>query len=201
MRKSENQLVLAARSGDQSANELLVQRYRGLAWSIAGKYYVPGGTREDLVQEAWIGFTKAIRDFTPGLGLFGSFASLCMRRQVISAVKRATRKKHEPLNHFATVFTNYNEGVGSELPLLELLTDSVSCSAEDTVVAHLEGIRIRQGLGRVLTSFEASVLNLRREGMPYDQIALQLERDSVKSVDNALQRVKKKAEIVLGAAN
>jgi len=193
----DDDLVCAARGGDDRALGTLLDKYRGFARSKARSYFLVGADREDIVQEGMIGLYKAIRDYNPDLQTsFRAFAELCITRQIITAIKTATRQKHGPLNNYVSfsrpVLTD-DEGercLGDMLPVL-----SVSDPAD--LVISAERIRaLQQHFDEVLSDLEAEVLRLYVDGKSYQEIAAVLQRH-VKSIDNALQRIKRKLDVHL----
>ena len=195
----DDELVNAARAGDDRALAALLDKYRGFARSKARSYFLVGADREDIMQEGMIGLYKAVRDYNPDLQTsFRAFAELCITRQIITAIKTATRQKHGPLNNYVSfsrpVLTD-DEGercLGDMLPML-----SVSDPAD--LVISAERIRaLQQHFDEVLSDLEAEVLRLYVDGKSYQEIAAVLQRH-VKSIDNALQRIKRKLDVHLKA--
>jgi len=193
----DEELVSAAREGDDRALGTLLEKYRGFARSKARSYFLVGADREDIVQEGMIGLYKAIRDYNPELQTsFRAFAELCITRQIITAIKTATRQKHGPLNNYVSfsrpVLTD-DEGercLGDMLPV-------VSVSDPADLVISAERIRaLQQHFDDVLSDLEAEVLRLYVDGKSYQEIAEVLQRH-VKSIDNALQRIKRKLDMHL----
>jgi RNA polymerase sporulation-specific sigma factor len=193
----DDDLVGAARAGDDRALGELLEKYRGFARSKARSYFLVGADREDIVQEGMIGLYKAIRDYNPDLQTsFRAFAELCITRQIITAIKTATRQKHGPLNNYVSfsrpVLTD-DEGercLGDMLPV-------VSVSDPADLVISAERIRaLQQHFDDVLSDLEAEVLRLYVDGKSYQEIAEVLQRH-VKSIDNALQRIKRKLDLHL----
>ena len=191
----ENQLILRARSGDDAAVHELLDRYRVLARSKARSYFLVGSDRDDVVQEGMIGLYKAIRDYEPDRGAtFRTFAELCVTRQIVSAVKSATRLKHGPLSGSVSL----DEPVGDEEgeTLRDLVPACVSTDPAAKVVSADELRALQRHFDEVLSDLEAQVLRHHVEGKSYEEIAAMLQRH-VKSVDNALQRIKKKLQVHL----
>jgi RNA polymerase sporulation-specific sigma factor len=193
-RRSDEQLVLAARSGDDQALTALLTKYRAFARVKARSYFLVGADREDIVQEGMIGLYKAIRDFNGDLeSSFRSFAELCVTRQIITAIKTATRQKHGPLNNYVS----FERPVGGEDDGDRVLGDvlpTVAISDPADLVISAERIRALQAhFDEVLSDLETEVLRLYVEGKSYQEIAERLQRH-VKSIDNALQRIKRKLE-------
>jgi RNA polymerase sporulation-specific sigma factor len=192
--RTDDQLVQAARSGDDAALAELLTKYRAFARVKARSYFLVGADREDIVQEGMIGLYKAIRDFNPDMqSSFRAFAELCVTRQIITAIKTATRHKHGPLNNYVSL----NRPVGSEDDGERVLGDilpAVAISDPADLVISAERIRALQAhFDEVLSDLETEVLRLYVEGKSYQEIAERLQRH-VKSIDNALQRIKRKLE-------
>jgi len=187
-------LVVAARDGDQNANCELVRRYRGLIRSKARSYFLVGADRDDIIQEGMIGLFKAIRDYDPTRqASFHSFAELCVTRQIITAVKSATRRKHSPLNGYISLSRSTSMEDNGERLLSDILAAKEICDPAEIVVSAWETNFIRTGMADALSPFEAQVLRLYTTGHTYQNIADTLGRHT-KAVDNALQRVKRKME-------
>jgi RNA polymerase sporulation-specific sigma factor len=192
--RSDDELVLSARSGDDAALAELLTKYRAFARVKARSYFLVGADREDIVQEGMIGLYKAVRDFNPDMqSSFRAFAELCVTRQIITAIKTATRQKHGPLNNYVS----FNRPVGSDDDGERVLGDvipTVAISDPADLVISAERIRALQAhFDEVLSDLETEVLRLYVEGKSYQEIAERLQRH-VKSIDNALQRIKRKLE-------
>ncbi len=186
-------LVMLAQNGDMEAEEELLRRYTNLVRSKAHHYFLIGGDREDIIQEGMIGLYKAIRDYqSERERSFRSFADLCVTRQMITAIKMATRKKHGPLNSYVSldqpVFEEENER-----PLVEFLDLATDNNPEDMLISQEQYELISNQVEQILSPFEKQVLDYLLKGNSYLEIAQHLGRN-VKSVDNALQRIKKKLE-------
>src|SRR3954466_13231104 len=186
------QLVMRARNGDGKALDELIRRYHGFVRLKASSYFLAGGDADDLIQEGLIGLYKAVRDFSPEKSSFRSFAELCVTRQIITAIKSATRFKHAPLNTYVsfshTPAGQENEGdctLGDALPGPST-NDPSSCVISTEELQSLVGC-----LGTTLSSLESDALRLYLDGKSYDTMALELDCDT-KTIDNALQRVKRK---------
>ena len=193
-RRSDEQLVLAARGGDDEALTALLTKYRAFARVKARSYFLVGADREDIVQEGMIGLYKAIRDFNCDMeSSFRAFAELCVTRQIITAIKTATRQKHGPLNNYVS----FERPVGGDDDGDRVLGDvlpTVAISDPADLVISAERIRALQAhFDEVLSDLETEVLRLYVEGKSYQEIAERLQRH-VKSIDNALQRIKRKLE-------
>jgi RNA polymerase sporulation-specific sigma factor len=192
-------LVLLARAGDQQAMTTLLMHYRPFTQSRARAYFVAGGDREDVVQEGMIGLYKAVRDYDQDRrASFRSFAELCITRQVQSAVKAATRHKHGPLNDYVSFAQPAASADDSDRVLADVLTAPVSDDPADLVVAAERLRALQAHVDEVLSDLETEVLRMWVDGRSYTEIAETLQRQ-VKSIDNALQRIKRKLESHLKA--
>ena len=192
--KTDDELVMEARAGSEAALCEVLDKYRAFARVKARSYFLVGADREDIVQEGMIGLYKAIRDFNPEMQTsFRAFAELCVTRQIITAIKTATRQKHGPLNNYVS----FERPVGAEDDGERVLGDvlpTVAISDPADLVISAERIRALQAhFDEVLSDLETEVLRLYVEGKSYQEIAERLERH-VKSIDNALQRIKRKLE-------
>ncbi len=187
----DNALVELARAGQDKAIDELLNRYRHYARAKARTYFLAGADKEDIVQEGMIGLFKAIRDFQADKSTaFRVFAELCITRQIITAIKSATRQKHIPLNSYVSL--NKPAGNDDERPLEEALVHGALDPA-DLVISAEEISNIKSSMGRLLSDLETEVLQLYMDGKSYQQIADMMGRH-VKSIDNALQRIKRKLE-------
>ena len=187
------QLVVRARNGDQVALDALIRRYTGFVRLKASSYFLAGGDAEDLIQEGLIGLYKAVRDFRHDKETsFRSFAELCVTRQIITAIKTATRFKHSPLNTYIS-FSNTPAGQDSDSDVT--LGDALpGPSVDDPSICVISTEELQSlvfCLGTVLSPLESQALKLYLEGNSYDEMAVVLECDT-KTIDNALQRVKRK---------
>jgi RNA polymerase sporulation-specific sigma factor len=186
------QLVMRARNGDQKALDELIRRYQGFVRLKASSYFLAGGDADDLIQEGLIGLYKAVRDFSPELSSFRSFAELCVTRQIITAIKSATRFKHSPLNTYVS-FSHTPAGQESEGDCT--LGDALpGPSVDDPSVCVISTEELQSlvfTLGTGLSKLEADALKLYLEGESYETMAERLGCDT-KTIDNALQRVKRK---------
>lgn len=188
----ETELLHRARDGDHDATTELLRRYAVLARAKARSYFLIGSDREDVVQEGMIGLYKAIRDFRPDRGAsFRTFAEVCVTRQLVTAVKSANRLKHSPLSGSVSLDTPLMDDLGSTLGDLIPATAQVDPAS---VVVSAEQLRaLQRHFDEVLSDLEAQVLRHYVDGRNYDEIAAMLQRH-VKSVDNALQRIKRKLQ-------
>src|SRR4051812_3570684 len=187
------QLVMRARNGDSSALDALIRRYTGFVRLKASSYFLAGGDSEDLVQEGLIGLYKAVRDFRPDKETsFRSFAELCVTRQIITAIKTATRFKHAPLNTYVSFsHTPAGQESDSECTLGDALPGPSVNDPSVCVISTEELQSLVFTLGSGLSELEADALRLYLEGESYEQMAEELGCDT-KTIDNALQRVKRK---------
>jgi len=192
--QTDDDLVMAARSGDETALHELLNKYKAFARVKARSYFLVGADREDIVQEGMIGLYKAIRDFNPDMqSSFRAFAELCVTRQIITAIKTATRQKHGPLNNYVS-FSRPVSGDDDGDRVLGDVLPTVAISDPADLVISAERIRALQAhFDEVLSDLETEVLRLYVEGKSYQEIAERLQRH-VKSIDNALQRIKRKLE-------
>jgi RNA polymerase sporulation-specific sigma factor len=186
------QLVMRARNGDQKALDELIRRYAGFVRLKASSYFLAGGDAEDLIQEGLIGLYKAVRDFSPDKSSFRSFAELCVTRQIITAIKTATRFKHAPLNTYVS-FSHTPAGQESEgdCTLGDALPGPAVHDPSVCVISTEELQSLVFTLGTGLSKLEADALKLYLEGESYETMAERLGCDT-KTIDNALQRVKRK---------
>jgi RNA polymerase sporulation-specific sigma factor len=191
--KADEDIVEFVRLGDSEALEFLIHKYRNFVRAKARSYFLIGAEREDIVQEGMIGLYKAIRDFKGDkLASFKAFAELCITRQIITAIKTATRQKHIPLNSYVSLDKPiYDED--SDRTLLDVICGSRVCDPEEMVINQEEFSGLEEKMAEILSDLERKVLMLYLDGRSYQEIAVDLDRH-VKSIDNALQRVKRKLE-------
>jgi len=187
------QLVMRVHNGDDRAREQLIQRYTGFVRMKASSYFIAGGEPEDLVQEGLIGLCKAMRDFRADKETsFRSFAELCVTRQIITAIKTATRFKHSPLNTYVSFSqTPAGQDPDSDVTLGDALPGSHVNDPSVAVISTDELSSLVFCLGTGLSPLEADALRMYLEGSSYEDMAEVLECDT-KAIDNALQRVKRK---------
>ncbi len=187
---SDEEIVALAQSNDDEALTYLLDKYKNFVRSKARSYFLIGADHEDIVQEGMIGLFKAIRDFKPTrLSSFRAFAELCVKRQIITAIKTATRQKHFPLNSYVSLNKPlYDEE--SDRTLLDVIEGRVT-NPEDLFISQEELERIQNEISTTLSPLEQQVLAAFLNGKSYQEIAEMLGRH-VKSIDNALQRVKRK---------
>lgn len=190
---TDEDVVALCRTGDSVAVEYLLNKYKNFVRSKARSYFLIGADHEDIVQEGMIGLYKAIRDFRPEkLASFRAFAELCITRQIITAIKTATRQKHIPLNSYVSLNKPlYDEE--SDRTLLDVCAEGHSSNPEELIISQEDLRGIHQRIDEVLSDLEQEVLAAYLDGKSYQEIADNLGRH-VKSIDNALQRVKRKLE-------
>ena len=188
---SDEKLVTLAMSGSNEAQEMILNKYKNFVRAKARTYFLVGADSDDIVQEGMIGLYKAVRDFKADkLSSFKAFADLCITRQIITAIKTATRNKHLPLNSYVSLNKPIYDD-DSERTLMDVITEETVSDPEELML-HKEAVAsIEVKIGKELSSFEKSVLELYLDGRSYQEIAENLGKH-VKSVDNALQRIKKK---------
>ncbi len=191
--KTDDEIVLEARNGDERALEYLLRKYQNFVKSKAKSYFLIGADKEDIYQEGMIGLFKAIRDFKDDkLASFKVFAELCITRQIITAVKTATRQKHIPLNTYISLNKPiYDEE--SDRTLLDIISGIKVSDPEELIIGKEELKSIEFQIEEVLSDLEMEVLMSYLDGKSYQEIACDLDRQA-KSIDNALQRVKRKLE-------
>ncbi|MCT4594804.1 MAG: RNA polymerase sporulation sigma factor SigH [Anaeromicrobium sp.] len=196
----DEEMVQAARGGDLQAQEYLIKKYKNFVRAKARSYFLIGADREDIIQEGMIGLFKAIRDFKEDkLSSFRAFAELCITRQIITAIKTATRQKHIPLNSYVSLNKPiYDEE--SDRTLLDVISSTRISDPEELIISREELKFIEGKIGEILSDLEWTVLMSYLEGKSYQEMAVELKRH-VKSIDNALQRVKRKLEKYLEGRN
>ncbi|OPF51139.1 RNA polymerase factor sigma-70 [Clostridium baratii] len=191
--KNDEEIAIEAKAGNVIAQEYLINKYESFVKTKAKSYFLIGADKEDIYQEGMIGLYKAIRDFNPDkLSTFKAFAELCVTRQIITAIKTATRQKHIPLNTYISLNKPIYEEE-SERTLLDVLAGLKITDPEELVISQEEKNRIEDEIEKVLSKLELKVLNSYLDGKSYQEIACDLDRHA-KSIDNALQRVKRKLE-------
>ncbi len=197
---TDDDLVASFRAGDLEALDLLFERYRRFTKAKARGYFLVGADFDDIEQEGMIGLFKAIRDFRPDRqASFRAFAELCVTRQIITAIKAATRHKHQPLNQYVSLSATTASPDREQRPVHELLDSHHVPDPADEVIS-LETMRALQtAMAAMLSSLEVAVLSLYLEGRSYQEISELLGRHA-KSIDNALQRIKRKLEAHLRSA-
>ena len=192
---TDDDLAVRAQGGDRVAQQALIERYRRFARAKGRGYFLVGGDSDDIEQEALIGLYKAIRDYMPERqASFRAFAELCITRQIITAIKTATRQKHQPLNQYVSISgSRSTDDQQSDRVVEDLLDDSPSSDPADQVVSGERLDSLRGAMAEMLSGLEVDVLRLYVEGKSYQEIGDTLGRH-VKSIDNALQRIKRKVD-------
>ncbi len=195
---TDEQVVDLCQNGDSLAMEYLLNKYKNFVRSKARSYFLMGADHEDIVQEGMIGLFKAIRDFRQDkLSSFRAFAELCVTRQIITAIKTATRQKHIPLNSYISLNKPiYDEE--SDRTLMDVIVEGHVDNPEELIISQEDLHGINTQLAEMLSSLEKDALSLYLDGKSYQEIAQLLGRHA-KSIDNALQRVKRKLEKYLKA--
>lgn len=190
---SDEEVIASAQAGNNDALEYVINKYKNFVRARARTYFLIGADREDIIQEGMIGLYKAIRDFDGGKqASFRAFAELCITRQIITAIKTATRQKHIPLNSYVSL----NKPVfdeDSDRTLMDILGQGKIVDPEEMIINREDYVGMESRLGELLSSLEWEVLSLYLDGKSYQEIAGELDKQ-VKSIDNALQRVKRKLE-------
>lgn len=189
----DEEIVILARSGDNIAEEYLITKYRNYVKAKSKSYFLIGADKDDIYQEGMIGLYKAIRDFkSDKLSSFRAFAELCITRQIITAIKTATRQKHIPLNSYVSLNKPiYDEE--SDRTLIDVLSTVHISDPEELIISREERSKIERKMSEILSDLEIEVLKCYLDGKSYQEIACDLDRHA-KSIDNALQRVKRKLE-------
>lgn len=181
----DNELILLANSGDRAAEEQLALRYTRLVKICSRPFFLVGGDGEDLIQEGMLGLLSAIREFDPSMNAtFKTYAEICVKRRIYSAIKMALRKKHEPLNEMVS----FDDVLSDESLSID---SSFRRIPEEQVLAQESADEIIQTYSRCLSKFEVNILELYLNGLSYLEIAEDVGR-SEKSVDNAVQRIRRK---------
>ena len=201
-RAKDEELVLMAQNGDDAAQEYLLDKYKSLVRAKSRAYFLIGADTEDIIQEGMIGLYKAVRDYNEDKNAsFRSFAELCVNRQMITAIKAATRQKHQPLNSYVSLNKPVYEEESEQtyMDFLQSSSDSL-LNPEALLIGQENKSFLEDQMVKNLSSFETRVLILYLQGRSYFEIAHVLDKPE-KSIDNALQRVKKKLEKFLEEKN
>ncbi len=192
-RFNDEELIEMVHQGNTDALDYLITKYRLLVRAKARSYFLIGADKEDIVQEGMIGLYKAIRDFKGDkLASFRAFAELCITRQIITAIKTATRQKHIPLNSYVSLDKPIFDEE-SDRTLMDVLTGAIMDDPEELIIHREEFGYLEEKMSEMLSELELQVLALYLDGQSYHEISAKLNRH-VKSIDNALQRVKRKLE-------
>ena len=190
---SDEELAISAQQGNDKALDFLLSKYFVYVRSKSLSYYIVGADRDDIIQEGMIGLFKAVRDFSSERGVsFKTFADVCVTRQIITAVKNASRQKHAPLNFYVSLnkpMTDDEDGATFE----DVFGQFTNLSPEDILIKKEDADILGTEMNKLLSKFELDVLSLYMQGRSYSDIAQIMGKDP-KSVDNALQRIKKKFE-------
>src|SRR4051795_12042221 len=191
---ADDDLVARFQGGDELSVQVLLDRYRRFARAKARGYFLVGADSDDIEQEGLIGLYKAIRDFRPERqASFRAFAELCITRQIITAIKPATRHKHQPLNQYVSISSSRHGDDHHERTVEEMLDDHHVVDPAEHVVSNERMHDMRRSMAEMLSGLEVDVLRLYVEGKSYQEIGDTLGRH-VKSIDNALQRIKRKVD-------
>lgn len=194
---ADEELISRHRDGDGRAMDALLMRYRNFARSKARSYFLVGADKEDIVQEAMIGLYKAVRDFSADKETsFRAFAEVCVTRQIITAIKMATRQKHIPLNTYVSLSKPLVTEEEPDRSLMDVLQTTQVTDPAELVISSEELRSMKMAFAEILSDFEIDVLHLYVEGKSYQEVSDLLGRQ-VKAVDNALQRIKRKVELHL----
>lgn len=190
----DDEIVGLVHNGDTDALDFLITKYRSFVRMKARSYFLIGADREDIIQEGMIGLYKSIRDFRGDkLSSFRAFAELCITRQIITAIKTATRQKHIPLNSYVSLDKPiFDED--SDRTLMDMISGTVNENPEDLMIHREDFSNMEEKMDEILSDLERQVLALYLDGQSYHEISEELNRH-VKSIDNALQRVKRKLEL------
>jgi RNA polymerase sporulation-specific sigma factor len=194
---SDNEIVLVAQNGNDLAYDYLIAKYKSFVRFKARSYFLIGADSEDIIQEGTIGLYKAIRDFRSDKNTsFKAFAEICIRRQILTAIKTATRQKHMPLNSYVSLNRTFLMEDSNERALIEMLFEEPTIDPIEAMLGADELKKTEIDFKRKLSVFELQVFDLYLLGDSYYEIAKKLEKH-VKSIDNALQRIKHKGEVFL----
>ena len=197
----DDELIKLCRMGNMQAQATLLSKYKYLVKLKVKSYFLIGADKEDLIQEGMIGLYKAIQDFRDDKDTsFKAFAELCITRQIITAIKGATRQKHLPLNQYISLSKTMDREDDSNSSLDDILPESYVCDPVDLLITHEEIGDIKYCFNELLSKLETTVLSLYMDGNTYQDIAGKMDRQ-VKSIDNALQRVKRKLDTYLRRAD
>mgnify|MGYP001770241659 FL=1 len=189
----DEEIIELVHQGNSEALDFLIHKYKNFVRAKARSYFLIGADKEDIVQEGMIGLYKAIRDYKEDkLTTFKAFAELCITRQIITAIKTATRQKHIPLNSYVSLDKPiYDEE--SDRTLMDVISGTKMLDPEELLINREEFDSIEEKMNELLSDLERKVLALYLDGQSYQEISEELNRH-VKSIDNALQRVKRKLE-------
>ena len=192
LNKTDEEIVELAKAGDKDSIEYIMDKYKELVTMKVSRYFIVGAEKEDIFQEGMIGLYKAIKDFNKEKqNSFKSFANLCIERQLITAVKTSNRQKHTPLNSYVSLNTSaYDEG--DDTTIMEILDANTIEDPLDTIVKKEYYKWVEEKMNETLSDFEKQVLHRYAQGESYTTISEKLDAP-IKSIDNAIQRIRKKA--------
>ena len=189
---TDEELIVKMNQGQTEIMDYLMEKYKNLVRKKARVLYLIGGDNDDLIQEGMIGLFKAVRDYRKDRELsFYGFADLCISRQMYTAVEASNRKKHTPLNSYISLYSGTLKKKEHPVLLQDVLTDQKERNPEDQVIYRESQKQLQEEMKKHLSTYEKQVLEFYLEGMDYQEIAAILKREP-KSIDNALQRIKKK---------
>jgi len=196
---SDEELVLIAQQGNDSAFDYLCDKYRVVVRNKSLSYYIAGADRDDIIQEGMIGLFKAVRDFSASRGVsFKTFADVCVTRQILTAVKNASRHKHAPLNFYVSLNKPVSDDNSDDSTLMDVIGRNDDANPEQIVLNKEKATVLGEKMNEALSDFELLVLSYYLQGHNYVSIGEKIGKDS-KSIDNALQRIKKKLEKISSA--
>lgn len=191
---SDAEAVKLSQAGDNGALDELMERYQEFVRMKSRSYFLIGADRDDIVQEGMIGLYKAVRDYREDRDTsFKGFAEICVTRQIITAIKTATRQKHTPLNSYVSLNNPLGDGDDTDRFVMDFIASPDTVDPADMVISREEALSIKTNFANMLSRLETEVLRRYVDGRSYQQIAADLDRH-VKSIDNALQRIKRKVE-------
>lgn len=197
---TDEELVEKIQNGEKNAQEYLINKYKNLVKLKCRTYFLKGADTEDILQEGMIGLYKATRDYKKEKNTsFYSFAELCITRQIISAVKASTRQKHIPMNNYISL-NRYVSNEEVEKTYLDMITEDTTVNPEELLIEQEEKYFIEKSLNGTLSELECKVLSLYLGGKSYTEMSVLLQKNE-KSIDNALQRVRKKVEKIIDNVN
>ncbi len=196
---SDEELVFIAQQGSDSAFDYLCDKYRVVVRNKSLSYYIAGADRDDIIQEGMIGLFKAVRDFSASRGVsFKTFADVCVTRQILTAVKNASRHKHAPLNFYVSLNKPVSDDSSDDSTLMDVIGRNDDANPEQIVLNKEKATVLGEKMNEALSDFELLVLSYYLQGDNYVSIGEKIGKDS-KSIDNALQRIKKKLEKISSA--
>lgn len=193
---TDEQIIKIFKNGDDTALEYLINKYRNLVKIIARAYFMIGADKEDIIQEGMIGLYKAIKDYNQNFqAKFYTFAKICITRQVMTAIKSANRKKHQPLNTYLSL-NRFMYEENEQAPFIESIENGNIFNPEEIIINKENIAYIEKSIENVLSEFEKNVLYIYLKGKSYSHIAKILNKDE-KSIDNAIQRIRKKISKII----